>query len=84
MQTWGARVLGPAKIIIPIAVILSTFGAANGSCFSGCRLAYVAAREHHLPEVLSFVHTKKFTPLPSVIFCVSDSTLVYDQNGSLL
>lgn len=66
--TWGARVLGPAKFVIPIAVILSTFGAANGSCFSGCRLAYVAAREHHLPEVLSYVHIKKLTPLPSVVF----------------
>lgn len=70
--TWGAQVLGPASVIIPIAVALSTFGAANGSCFSGCRLAYVAAREHHLPEVLSYVHIKNYTPLPSVIF----STLV--------
>ncbi|KAK7500336.1 hypothetical protein BaRGS_00008559 [Batillaria attramentaria] len=66
--TWGAEVLGPASIIIPIAVALSTFGAANGSCFSGCRLAYVAARERHLPEVLSYVHIKNYTPLPSVIF----------------
>ncbi|XP_025115269.1 b(0,+)-type amino acid transporter 1-like isoform X1 [Pomacea canaliculata] len=66
--TWGSRVLGPASLIIPLAVALSTFGAANGSCFTGCRLAYVAAREHHLPEVLSYVQINNFTPLPSVIF----------------
>nr|KAG5709025.1 hypothetical protein BaRGS_004664 [Batillaria attramentaria] len=34
-------------------------------------LAYVAARERHLPEVLSYVHIKNYTPLPSVIFTVS-------------
>ncbi|KAK7115273.1 hypothetical protein V1264_001175 [Littorina saxatilis] len=66
--TWGTAVLGKASFIIPIAVALSTFGAANGSCFSGCRLMYVAARERHLPEVLSYVHINKYTPLPSVIF----------------
>ena len=37
LQTWGSQILGPASFIIPLAVALSTFGAANGSCFSGCR-----------------------------------------------
>ncbi|XP_076448977.1 b(0,+)-type amino acid transporter 1-like [Babylonia areolata] len=66
--TWGAQVLGSFSFIIPLVVTLSTFGAANGSCFSGCRLMYVAARERHMPEVLSYVHIKNYTPLPSVVF----------------
>ena len=34
------------------------------------RLVYVAGREGHLPEVLSFVHVKRYTPLPSIVFTV--------------
>ena len=65
--TWGERVLGVSAFIIPISVVFSTFGAANGSCFTGGRVMYVAAREGHLPEFLSYVHTKQFTPLPSLV-----------------
>ncbi|KAL5021728.1 hypothetical protein ScPMuIL_000883 [Solemya velum] len=65
--TWGDRVLGSAAMIIPISVAFSTFGAANGSCFTGGRVMYVAAREGHLPSVLSFIHVKQYTPLPSVV-----------------
>ena len=32
------------------------------------RVMYVAAREGHLPEFLSYVHTKQFTPLQR--FCI--------------
>ncbi|XP_050399175.1 b(0,+)-type amino acid transporter 1 isoform X4 [Patella vulgata] len=66
--TWGSRVLGVAAIIIPISVACSTFGAANGSCFTGGRLVYAAAREGHLPEILSYVHVTQYTPLPSLLF----------------
>ncbi|KAK3085920.1 hypothetical protein FSP39_010643 [Pinctada imbricata] len=65
--TWGDRVLGVAAIFIPISVALSTFGAANGSCFTGGRIMYVAAREGHLPKVLSYVHIEQYTPLPSLV-----------------
>ncbi|XP_063439298.1 b(0,+)-type amino acid transporter 1-like isoform X2 [Mytilus trossulus] len=65
--TWGQRVLGVMAFIIPLSVVFSTFGAANGSCFTGGRVMFVAAREGHLPEVLSFVHTRQFTPLPSLV-----------------
>lgn len=65
--TWGERVLGIASFIIPLSVVFSTFGAANGSCFTGGRIMYVAAREGHLPEFLSYIHTRQFTPIPSLI-----------------
>lgn len=66
--TWGDTVLGAAAFVIPLSVALSTFGAANGACFAGGRLVYAAAREGHLPEVLSYIHIKKSTPLPSLLF----------------
>ncbi|CAI9735029.1 (0,+)-type amino acid transporter 1-like isoform X1 [Octopus vulgaris] len=65
---WADRVLGVAAIIIPISVAMSTFGAANGSCFTGGRLTYAAAREGHLPQVLSYLHIRTKTPVISLIF----------------
>ncbi|GAB1609263.1 b(0,+)-type amino acid transporter 1-like [Argonauta hians] len=64
---WADRVLGVAAIIIPVSVALSTFGAANGSCFSTARLTYAAAQEGHLPQVLSYLHVTKKTPTVSLI-----------------
>ncbi|XP_064640838.1 b(0,+)-type amino acid transporter 1-like [Lineus longissimus] len=66
--TWGNTVLGSASFIIPISVALSTFGACNGSAFSGARLCFAAAREGHLPGLLSMVHVGSYTPLTALIF----------------
>jgi L-type amino acid transporter 9 len=48
--------------LMPLSVAISTFGAANGTIFAAGRLCYVASREGHLVDVLSFVHVKKLTP----------------------
>lgn len=66
-STWGDLVLGWAAGIIPVAVAFSAFGAANGSCFTGARVTYVAARDGFLPEIFSYVHVGQYTPLPSLI-----------------
>nr|KAG5696596.1 hypothetical protein BaRGS_034057 [Batillaria attramentaria] len=68
--TWGERVLYGASIIIPISVMISTFGACNGTAFSGGRVLYAAARDGNLPEVLSYVHCFQYTPVPSLLFTV--------------
>ena len=54
--------------LMPLSVAFSTFGAANGTIFAAGRLCYVASREGHLVDVLSFVHVKKLTPAPAVLF----------------
>ncbi|PRD33316.1 UNVERIFIED_CONTAM: b(0,+)-type amino acid transporter 1 [Trichonephila clavipes] len=66
--TWGHRVLGVLSFVMPISVALSTFGAGNGSCFTGGRLCYVAAREGHLVDILSYLHIRRLTPSPALIF----------------
>ncbi|XP_064598771.1 b(0,+)-type amino acid transporter 1-like [Liolophura sinensis] len=66
--SWGDRVLGSVSTVIPLAVACSTFGALNGSCFTGGRLFYVAARAGHFPSILSYVHVHQLTPWCSLIF----------------
>ncbi|XP_037800284.1 b(0,+)-type amino acid transporter 1-like [Penaeus monodon] len=67
-STFGNRVLGWAAFLMPLAVTLSTFGAANGTAFTSGRLCFVAAREGHMVDVLSYVHAKKLTPSPALLF----------------
>ena len=66
--TFGNRILRPMAWLMPLSVAFSTFGAANGTIFAAGRLCYVASREGHLVDVLSFVHVKKLTPAPAVLF----------------
>ncbi|CAI9719157.1 b(0,+)-type amino acid transporter 1-like [Octopus vulgaris] len=65
---WGKKVLGVMAWIMPVFVVLSCFGAANGSLFSSGRLNLVVARGGHLVKALSFIHAKRRTPIPSIIF----------------
>lgn len=60
--------LGFAAFIIPISVVVSSFGAGNGSCFTSGRLSFAAARENHLPDILAYIHVSKYTPSPALIF----------------
>ncbi|XP_071089047.1 b(0,+)-type amino acid transporter 1-like [Haliotis cracherodii] len=68
--TWGDRVLGAAAVIMPLSVMVSTFGAANGTAFSGGRVVYAAARDNNLPEILSYIQVKQLTPMPSMLFTI--------------
>lgn len=67
-QIWGNHVLGFAAFIIPVSVVVSSFGAGNGSCFTSGRLSFAAARENHLPDILAYIHISKYTPSPALIF----------------
>lgn len=61
------RVLGPAAFLIPLGVALSTFSCALSVQFGITRLTYVAGTEGHMLELLSFVHIRRSTPVPSVV-----------------
>ncbi|XP_043996508.1 b(0,+)-type amino acid transporter 1 [Gambusia affinis] len=66
--TFGDRVLYPVAWIVPLFVAFSTFGSANGSCFTAGRLSYVAGREGHMVKILSYISLKRYTPLPALLF----------------
>jgi L-type amino acid transporter 9 len=51
-------------IILPVCIAVSTFGAANGSSFSGGRLVAVSARNGDFPAKLAIV-TSKDNPAPA-------------------
>jgi L-type amino acid transporter 9 len=63
---FGERVLGPFAFIIPLGVALSTFSCAMSIQFGVTRLCYVASREGHMLESLSYIHVNKGTPAPAV------------------
>ncbi|KAK5928700.1 hypothetical protein CesoFtcFv8_000333, partial [Champsocephalus esox] len=66
--TFGDRVLYPLSWIVPLFVVFSTFGSANGSCFTAGRLVYVSGREGHMVKILSYISLKHYTPAPALIF----------------
>nr|XP_057945110.1 b(0,+)-type amino acid transporter 1 [Doryrhamphus excisus] len=65
--TFGNKVLYPMSWIVPLFVVFSTFGSANGSCFTAGRLSYVCGREGHMVEILSFINLRRFTPSPAIM-----------------
>ena len=62
--------LGVMAWLMPLSVAISTFGSANGTIFAAGRLCYVASREGHLVDILSFVHKENLTPAPALLFNV--------------
>ncbi len=60
---------------MPIAVGLSFFGTLNATMFSWSRTILSAARERQLPFALSFIHTKRRTPIPAAMSILVISTI---------
>lgn len=54
--------------LMPLSVAVSTFGSANGTLFAAGRLCFAASRQGHLLDCLSYVHVRRFTPAPGLIF----------------
>lgn len=56
---FGREAFGHAgSIIIPLAVVGSTFSAANAGVFTGARVVYVSARSGHAPRLLGEINAK--------------------------
>lgn len=66
--TFGNRILGVMAWLMPLSVTVSTFGSANGTLFAAGRLCFAASREGHLLDILSYVHVRRYTPAPGLIF----------------
>lgn len=70
-QTFGNKMFGSFQWIVAVFVALSTFGGVNGNIFTSARLYLIGSQEGHLPDLLSLIHIKKTTPIPSLMFTVS-------------
>ncbi|XP_014285984.1 b(0,+)-type amino acid transporter 1 isoform X1 [Halyomorpha halys] len=66
--TFGNRLLGFMAWLMPLSVTISTFGSAHGTLFAAGRLCFAASREGHLLNILSYVHIRRMTPAPGLIF----------------
>jgi len=65
--SFGDRALGPLRRTIPFFVAASCIGAVNGSLFTAGRSVFVAAREGHVPRLLSMIHSSYKTPFPALL-----------------
>jgi len=69
--TFGDKVLTYGAWCIPIMVAISAFGGLSVHIMTSSRMCFVAARNSHMPECLSFINVKRFTPTPALVFlCV--------------
>ncbi|CAG7734459.1 unnamed protein product [Allacma fusca] len=65
---YGNRLLGIFSFLMPLSVVLSTFGSANGTEFTSARLCYVASREGHLVDFLCYIDVIRNTPSLALMF----------------
>lgn len=70
--TFSEKILGVMSWIMPLFVALCTFGSLNGAIYASSRLFFVGARNGHLPLAISLIDIKRLTPVPSLIFMVSN------------
>ncbi|GLV31090.1 sobremesa [Carabus blaptoides fortunei] len=84
--TFGNRLLGVMAWLMPLSVTISTFGSANGTLFAAGRLCFAASREGHMLNILSYVHIRRFTPAPGLIFhsIIAAAMVLYGTIDSLI
>ncbi|XP_065169414.1 b(0,+)-type amino acid transporter 1 isoform X1 [Atheta coriaria] len=84
--TFGNRLLGMMAWLMPLSVTISTFGSANGTLFAAGRLCFAASREGHMLDILSYVHVRRYTPSPGLIFhsLIAAAMVLYGTIDSLI
>ena len=70
--TFGIKFFDWLRWVIPIFVSISTFGSLNGIIFIAARIVASGGNEGQLPAVCGFIHHQLLTPIPALIFEVSN------------
>ena len=65
--TFGNKMFGVMRWIIPFFVACSTFGAVNSGIFASSRLFFVGARNGHMPRSMALINIKHVTPIPCLV-----------------
>ena len=65
--TFGNKMFGVMRWIIPFFVACSTFGAVNSGIFASSRLFFVGARSGHMPRSMALINIKHLTPIPCLV-----------------
>ncbi|KAI0981365.1 hypothetical protein GJ496_003934 [Pomphorhynchus laevis] len=72
----------PLGIIVSLCVSMSVFGFINSMLFTTSRVVFSAARNHHMPVVLSYLHCNHNTPIASILL-VTAISLIFMSLGTL-
>ena len=65
--TFSNRLYGSMAWVMSLFVACSTFGGVNGTLLTASRLFMVGAREGQMRALLTCIHVRRATPVPSVI-----------------
>lgn len=65
--TFADKMLGVMAWCMPLFVAASTFGSLNAIIFTAARLAFVGAREGHLPTAVALINYSRFTPVTAIV-----------------
>lgn len=71
-KTFGNKLLTYGAWVIPLMVAISAFGGLCVHIMASSRMCFVGARNGHMPSLLSFINIHYFTPVPSLVFLVSN------------
>lgn len=73
--TFAYRTLGSFGWIIPVGIACSTFGTMTANLLTTSRLCNAGSRRSHLPKVLSYIDTERYTPSLALLFSSGISIL---------
>jgi len=65
--TFGNKMFGVMRWVMPFFVACSTFGAVNGGIFASSRLFFVGARNGHMPAFMALINLTNLTPVPCLV-----------------
>jgi len=83
--TFGNKLFGVMRWIMPFFVACSTFGAVNGGIFASSRLFFVGARNGHMPNCMALINIKNVTPIPSlIVLCIITLALLTTSDVFIL